>query len=176
MDRPSRVEAASLTHFHTVPGIYSAYIWKNVVLTFWFSGATLESCKPYEEGCRACAAEHPEGVSTINVMVPGSRNFPEPEARVELSRILRQYGKSAAAIAVVIPGTGFWTSAVRAVVAALTMVKPRELPMQVFGGPAELAVWLAPLHGERTGVRVEATELQAIYEQAEREACAREAA
>ena len=167
MDRASSV-AGQLTPLGAVAGVYTAYIWKNVTFTFWFGAATLESCATMEEGCRKCAAEHPERLSSINVMIPGGRNMPDAAARAEIVRIVREYGNSTAALAVLIPGSGFWASALRSVTVALSMVRPQGMPMQIFGDTAQLSDWLAPIHSERTGVPLTAAELLSVIQELER--------
>jgi len=171
MDRPSGLNP-QLTHLNSVPEVYSAYIWKNVVITLWFGAATLESCASLERGTRKQTAEHPEGLSMVNIMVPGSRSLPGAAVRAELARIMREHATHAAAIAVIIPGSGFWASALRSVVVALSMLRPRDMQLSIFDSAPPLAEWLAPLHGARTGVQLAAAELLGVLREAEREAAA----
>jgi hypothetical protein len=167
MDRASGLEV-QLRHYRTIPGVYTGYVYLNVNFVFWFGPATLESCALLDEDGRKRAAEHPEGLSSINVMVPGGRGLPEAAARAELARIMHDHGKSTAAVAVIIPGSGFFVSAMRSLIAALSMVRPQGMPLQTFGDAAQLSEWLAPIHSERTGVPLTAAELLSLFQQAER--------
>jgi hypothetical protein len=171
MDRASGPQP-QLTFLNSVPDVYTAYIWKNVAITLWFGPATLESCAILERGCRKQAAEHPEGLSLVNIMIPGGRSMPSAAVRSELARIMREHTQNAAAIAVIIPGSGFWASALRSLIVALSMLRPREMPLQIFGSAPPLVEWLLPLHAARTGLQLEAAELLAALRQAEREAAA----
>lgn len=156
-----------VTHVNTVPDVYSVYTWENVAFMFWFGPPTLESCAVLERGSQKQHAEHPEGLSLVNVMVPGGRSMPSAEVRTEITRIMRESTKNAAAIGVIIPGTGFWASALRGMVLALSMMRSRQLPLQIFADATELAEWLVPIHGERTGVRFQAAELVRALKEAE---------
>ena len=169
MDRASS-ESVRLTHLNSVPDVYSAYLWKNVAITLWFGAATTESCVSLERGCRKQAAEHPQGLSLVNIMIPGGRSMPGAAVRAELSRILRDHSQHAAAIAVIIPGSGFWASALRSMVVALSMLRPRDMQLSIFGSAPPLVEWLLPLHAARTGVQLQAAELLAALREAEREA------
>jgi hypothetical protein len=174
-ERLAAVEA-ELQAVSSFPGIYSSFAWKNIGITFWFGPVTLESCNPYERGCRAQIEQHPEGLSSVNIMVPGGSSLPSAEARAEIGRIVRDLGKHAAAMPIIVPGTGFWASAMRSLVAALAMMRPRETQLQVFGTARELAEWLPPIHVARTGVQLQAAELLSVLQAAERMAAATRAA
>lgn len=169
MDRLSGPQSR-LTFLNSVPDVYTAYLWQNVAITLWFGPATLESCVILERGCRKQAAEHPEGLSLVNIMIPGGRSMPGAEVRSELTRIMRDHTQHAAAVAVIIPGSGFWASALRSLVVALSMLRPRDMQLQIFGSAPPLVEWLLPLHAARTGVQLDAAELLSALREAEREA------
>jgi hypothetical protein len=156
----------------SVPGTYYAYLWHNVVIAVWLGPMTVESIPVIEQGCRVRGETHPEGVSTIHILVPGGSGLPTSEARSELGRIAREYGPQSPMNGVVIPGGGFWASAMRGVVTALSLLSPRN-KLRMFATLRELASWLPPLHEQHTGTAVDPAELLSALEQAYALTCAR---
>lgn len=145
------------------PGIYTSYAWKNLIVTLWYAAATPESLPVFERGCKRVCAEHPEGFSSVHLMVPGGTQMPSAQVRAELARILRDCVPQVAAASIVIPGTGFWASALRSMVTALTLLLPREFELKICGELGEVAQWLAPRHTAATPVSLEPAEiLQAL--------------
>jgi hypothetical protein len=142
------------------PGVHSSYLWKNVAITLWFGPATVESLPVYEQGCKRFCEKYPGGVSSVHIMVPGGSSMPTAEARAELSRIIRSFGHHTVGVGVIIPGSGFWASALRSMVTALAMLAPRGFGLQIFGDHETLSEWLAPLHSARTSVPVQPAELR----------------
>lgn len=142
-----------------VDGVYSAYRYRNVTITFWFGAATMESLISFERGANEARALQPEGLSIVNIMVPGGRSMPSAEVRQKLGQIAATYAAHTAAVAVVIPGTGFWASALRGLVTAISMFVPRGYNLEIFGSFQEVAAWLPPVHAARTGVSIDGREL-----------------
>lgn len=155
----SLAPGAQLEALSAFSGVHASYGWKNLAITLWFGPATLESLPVFERGCKAFCDAHPEGVSSVHIMVPGGSSMPTQEARTELARIMREYAHTAAGAAVVIPGAGFWASALRGLITALAMLAPRGFALQIFGELPDVAAWLAPLHQSHTGCEISAHEL-----------------
>jgi hypothetical protein len=175
LTRPSRAPAATVTSggvqvtpTTTIPGVFSAYAWKNVAITLWFGPPAFEDVATFERGCQKRVAECPDGISSVHIMVPGGKSMPTPETREELTRVLREYSQFSAAVAVVIPGTGFWTSALRALVTALSVLAKTAIKPQICANHAEVCDWLPGVHLERTGVQLNPKELLEALQQAER--------
>lgn len=148
----------ALTPLTLIPGVISAYMWKNVAIALWFGPLSLADAPAFEAGCKLNTEQHPEGVSMINIMVPGGKSLPTAEARQELGRIMREYQGSSAEVVVVIPGAGFWASAVRGLITALTMLAPRYR-VHIVGSFLEVAELLPSPHRARTGVELDPKEL-----------------
>jgi hypothetical protein len=159
--------ALQITPLTTLPGVYSAYLWKNVAITLWFGPPAMDDVATYERGCRARAEEFPGGVSSVHIMLPGGRALPSPEVRVELRRVIQTYSYVSAGIAIVIPGVGFWASALRGLVTALSVLGKTDIKPQICGGYAEVAAWLPEVHRERTGVQLDSGELLSVLQKAE---------
>jgi hypothetical protein len=164
--------AVHVFELSAVPGVYSSYLWKNVAFIVWFAPATLESLAVFETGIKSLTERHPEGLSSVHIMVPGGKSLPTAEARAELARLMREYATLSSHVAVVIPGSGFWASALRGVVTALAMLSPRDKKPHICGTLPEVALWLPDPHRARTGVRVEPEQLLAALRYVERDASA----
>ena len=147
-----------LTPLTRIPGVISAYMWKNVAIALWFGPLSVADVPAFEAGCKVNTKQHPEGVSMINIMIPGAKSLPTAEARQELGRIMREYQSSSAEVVVVIPGAGFWPSAVRGLVTALSMLAPRYR-LHIAGNFLEVAEYLPEPHRARTGVELDPKEL-----------------
>jgi hypothetical protein len=143
----------------TIPDVYTAYSWKNVVFLLWFGPITVESLKSFEKACKANRAARPEGSSTVNLMIPGGSSFPSADARTGMLRILREHGPQLAASAVVLCGTGFWASALGSVITAISMLAPRDFKLRMFNTLGAVAEWLPALHEARTQVKLDPSEL-----------------
>ena len=148
-----------VTEASAFPGVHSSFVWQNVAITVWFGPATMQSLVEFDKGCKSFCGKHPEGISSVHIMVPGGTSMPTAEARTEVGRIMRENAKHTTACATLIPGNGFWASALRSMVTAILMLAPRSLAFRMFGDMESLAQWLAPLHSRGTGVVVQANEL-----------------
>lgn len=142
-----------------VPGVFTSFVWQNLAVTVWCSAPNMESLAAFGQRSRAFCAAHPEGFSSVHVMIPGGTAMPTSEVRAELSRIINESAPHVAAGAALIAGDGFWASALRGLVTALTLLMPRSLAPRIYAQQEPLADWLAPLHSERTGVQVQASEV-----------------
>jgi len=160
--------ALGLTLASAVDRVYTSYVWKNVVIVVWFDAATVESILVFERSCQERAQKHPQGMSSVHIMVPGGKSLPTAEARAELSRVMREYAQYSAATAVVIPGTGFWASALRGMITAVSMLARTSANPRICGDFAAVAAWLPEVHEQRTGVRISANELVSALQSAER--------
>ena len=153
-----------------VPGIYSAFLWNNVGFTLWFGPATLESLRSYEAACRDCIAAQPGKLSSVHILVPGSSQLPSPEVRAKLAELTREFGHTSAAMAVMIPGNGFWASALRGLVTAIHLVGSREYETKIFGTIEEIAAWLPEAQRKRSGIEISSAQLLTALRQVLREA------
>lgn len=139
--------------------MHSTFAWKNLAITVWSGPATMASLTVFEQGCRSICAKHPEKICSVHIMAPAGKSMPSAEARDQVGRILSENAVHTAAAAALVPGDGFWASALRSMVTSILMMAPRSMPFRTFGDLAQLAEWLAPLHSRGTGVEVEPSEL-----------------
>ncbi|MET0390851.1 MAG: hypothetical protein ABW321_33065 [Polyangiales bacterium] len=167
-DRPAPESQLQPTLRTVIPGVYSAYVYKNVSILVWFGPMLMEDVATFEQGCQAMCEIHPEGVSSVNIIVPGGRSMPTAEVRSELTKVLARYSPHTAGAAVVIRGDGFWASALRGMIIALSLLLPRRRHFQIFGSLDAAAEWLPALHAEKTGVTIGSDELLTVLQQVER--------
>src|ERR1700759_5688863 len=90
----------------SVPREFSGFAWKNVTVTFWLGPLSASGVDVLARNIQAVVERHPEGLSSLNVMVPGAKGLPDSATRAELGRLVQQYASHAAAIGGVVPGTG----------------------------------------------------------------------
>lgn len=158
-DALASVSSLDLVPVSSVAGEFTCYQWKNVFVNVWLAPTTMAGITAYEQDFAPIYARHPEGLSTINLIAPGLHAAPSPDVREELTRLVQRYSTGIAGAAIVIPSGGFWSSAIRGVSTALSLVSRRKLRLQVFGSAREAAEWLPPIHLQHTGVALDVEEL-----------------
>ena len=167
---PADTAASSLVPFSSAAGQYASYSWKNVVGTLWVGPVTLPGIELHDQKLGALCELHPRGVSTVDLVLPGRFKLPSAEVRERLVRFTQKYAQRVVASAVVLPGDGFWASAVRGAVTANSLLSRTEIKQQVFATSRQAADWLPPVHLQRTGIVVEGEELAAFLASVERRA------
>ncbi|HET8935660.1 MAG TPA: hypothetical protein VFN67_19565 [Polyangiales bacterium] len=159
------VQGVQVALLSRVEGECVTYVWKNLLISVWAGEATLTGLAIYEQHVRPTFERYPQGVSTINIIVPGKYSFPNADARREFQRFVQQYAAQTATTLIVLPGTGFMSSALRGVITALALASPRGGPkMHVVESTRDAAEWLPAMHSERTGVAISADELLTLLE------------
>ena len=162
------IAAEALVPLACAAGEHASYAWKNVVVSCWFGPSTLEGVAIHDACLEGQCSLHPKGLSTIGVVLPGQFALPAPAVREELSRFVHKYAAHVVGSALILQGSGFWASAVRGAVTAVTMVSRRELKPQIFSAARPAVQWLAPIHLARTGVEIDVEELASLIEGAVR--------
>lgn len=160
--------AVRITPSIAVSGVFASYLWKNVVIVLWFDAATVDSIVAFDRSCMESVREFPTGLSSVHIMVPGGKSMPSPEARAAISRLTREYEQYFAGTAVVIPGAGFWASALRGMVTAGSILARSKIKPRICADFADVIDWLPDAHEQRTGVRIEAQDLLSALQSAER--------
>jgi hypothetical protein len=135
--------------------------WKNVVIAAWTIQGTGPLADELERVTAPVSSAYPVGFSAIH-LIAKRPPLPTSEAREKLIQATRTYSKNLACVGTVLEGSGFWASAIRSFIVGIRLVVPRSFEMQTYGSIAELAQWMAPLHTARTGVTVNAGELEKV--------------
>ena len=162
------VQGVQLALLTRVDGEFSTHVWKNVMISAWFGQSTLTGLAVYDRNMQPLYEHNPRGISTINLLVPGRYVIPNAETRREFQRFAQEYASLTAAAVIVLPGTGFISSAVRGVITALALASPRGPKMHVMDSTRAAAEWLPTVHSERTGVAISTDELMTLLESVER--------
>ncbi len=159
--------AREIVPVDSVRDVFAGYVYRNVLITFWFGPATMQSLEVYEQSAKVRVAQNPQGLSVVNIMVPGGQSMPTAQARSRLGQIATEHAKAVAAVVVMVPGAGFWASALRGLVTAVSMLVPRDVRFHICGSLREVAEWLPPQHRERTGIAIDAQALLRVLQAAQ---------
>jgi hypothetical protein len=142
---------------------FSISSWLNVMVIVWTTPSSIELVENLSRCSTQFHASHPEGVSVVHVIAKGPP-LPQPEVREKFSELLGKNPKTLACVGVVLEGRGFWASAIRSFLLGLRVLSPRSVQMQAFSTAGEVATWLVVPHEQRTGLRLDARDLEKILE------------
>ena len=107
--------------------------------------------------------QHPTGRSTIHLVADGAA-LPTAEVRAHLVSAMKKNADVLACVAVVVGGTGFWTSALRSFVTGLRWLAPRSFDFRMCSSNEEVAKWLPDVHARRTGIELDARRLVKVLD------------
>jgi hypothetical protein len=115
--------------------------WSDFICVVWKHEATLEGVGELERAVEAFATAKQEGFAVLVVVEP---NAPAPSAatRQAIANSLRRGAGRVHCSAVVFEAAGFRGSAVRAVVAGMTMLAKQPYPHRVFDSVTAAATWM----------------------------------
>ena len=137
--------------------------WQNVTITRWQSRATGPATDRVSRVSAEIRGEYPQGISSVHLIVEGAP-LPTPEGRAGLNTLMNAHASQLACVAVLIGGTGFWASAIRAMITGLRSMSSRAYELRLFGSVEEIVAWLPALHARRTAVELNPDELaQALH-------------
>lgn len=142
-----------------MPGIYTSFLYKNVVITLWFNALTLECIPTLEMQYKRLHEGFPMRVSEVQIMVPGGTRLPSMAARAAYKRLSLTITQTVVASAVVILGEGFIASALRSLLIAFTVAGSRSATFRIQASALEVVTWLPETHEQRTGVKIDPHEL-----------------
>jgi hypothetical protein len=137
----------------------------NVFIAYWSAQGTGLLIEKLGRALAAFVAQHPEGISTVHV-IPAGLPLATAEAREALSVLMKRHGAALACAGTVIEGSGFWASATRGVVVSLQLLAPTSLAMRTCARVSELMAWMPKQHAQRTGITLDARELERAIEDA----------
>jgi len=129
---PARVDAVSPD--------YCMAKWKQFYIDIWRVNTTLAGLRILKSSFDEFRQSFPEGVGLITIVEPGAR-LPATDARQGLGQLLADAAGSIRFSAVVFEGGGFRASAVRGVVASLTLLARPPFPHRVFATATEACAW-----------------------------------
>ena len=147
----------------TEPGAFIFGSWKNVFVGVWESQATMPAVERMVRATNVVNDLYPNGRSTIHIVANGA-DLPTAEVRTHFVNALKKNAGQLACVAVVVGGTGFWTSALRSFVTGLRWLAPRSFDFRMSTTIEEVAQWLPAEHGKRTGVDLDPRRLAQVLE------------
>ncbi|HMI85694.1 MAG TPA: hypothetical protein VK550_16465 [Polyangiaceae bacterium] len=145
------------------PGAFIFGSWKNVFIGVWESQATMTAVDRMLRATTALNDLHPMGRSTIHIVAHGA-GLPTPDVRAHFVNVLKKNADKLACVAVVVVGTGFWTSALRSFVTGLRWLAPRSFEFRMDGSIEDVAQWLPAEHLKRTGVELDRRQLVQVID------------
>ena len=145
------------------PGAFIFGAWKNVFVGVWESQATTPAVDRMVRATAVLNEIYPAGRSTIHYVSHGA-NLPTAEVRGHFVDALNNNAENLACVAVVVVGTGFWTSALRSFVTGLRWLAPRSFDFRMNGSSEEVAKWLPDVHAKRTGVELDRRRLVQVID------------
>jgi len=147
----------------TEPGAFIFGSWKNVFVGVWESQATLPAVERMVRATNVLNDLHPDGRSTIHIVAHGA-GLPTADVRAHFVGALKNNAGKLACVAVVVGGTGFWTSALRSFVTGLRWLAPRSFDFRMSTTIEDVAKWLPAEHGKRTGVDLDPRRLVQVLD------------
>jgi hypothetical protein len=147
------------------PGTPGAFFgsWKNVFVSIWQLQGTILAI----DRMLAAIATMPriaEKRSEIYIIAEGAR-LPEARVRDHFVEVAKSSSQALAGVAVVVGGTGFWSSAIRSFVTGLHWLAPRSFDFRLHGSVEEVADWLPPVHERLSGVHLDPIRLRRILDE-----------
>lgn len=143
-----------------VPGRCAVVCVQNVTLYAWRASPEGVDTDAIYRVAQKLIARYPGGGSGLH-WAQENAGLPTAEAREGFKRILQDFGGRPGEVGVILPGSGFWASAVRGMIAGLRLAAPSRVGMRVSTSVDELMGWFPAAHAKATGVRVTAAELEA---------------
>jgi hypothetical protein len=147
----------------TEPGAFLFGSWKNVFVGVWESQATMPAVDRMLRATTILNDLCPMGRSTIHIVAHGA-SLPSPEVRTHFANALKKNAEKLACVAVIVVGTGFWTSALRSFVTGLRWLAPRSFDFRMNSTIEEVAKWLPAEHAKRTGVELDRRRLVQVID------------
>jgi hypothetical protein len=147
----------------TEPGAFIFGSWRNVFVGVWESQATMPAVERMVRATNMLNDLHPAGRSTIHIVSNGA-GLPTTDVRAHFVDALKKNAGQLACVAVVVGGTGFWTSALRSFVTGLRWLAPRSFDFRLNATVEEVTRWLPAEHAKRTGVVLEPRRLAQVVD------------
>jgi hypothetical protein len=162
-DIARRLRQAEPVVLETEPGAFLFGAWRNIFVGVWESQATIPAVERMVRATNALSDFTPTGRSTIHIVSNGAA-LPTADVRAHFVDALKKNAGQLACVAVVVGGTGFWTSALRSFVTGLRWLAPRSFDFRMSSTIEDVAQWLPAEHGKRTGVEIDPRRLVQVIE------------
>jgi hypothetical protein len=142
---------------YAAPSCVIAHI-RNMTFSAWNTAPTAEHVQAFIELAQRLSATYPQNSNVTLVM--RNAELPGADARALLEELTAQYARSIHSVALVIDGSGFWSSTIRSFLTGLHLLRGNGYRCKAFATPAEAIGWLLPPHNADTAVTLTERELK----------------
>jgi hypothetical protein len=156
---PTRNGIDKLAFVGEVAGQFRCWQWKNVAFFCWFDGPSASGARVYSTLFANMAKSSTAKVSTVSV-VAGRFSLPDAETRSEMAALASTHAGRIGCVSIIVPGTGFWVSAVRGFATGVLVLGPRTYDLHVDRTAEQVTEWFPKAHHKQTGTAVDPTELR----------------
>lgn len=154
-------EAARALTRELDPGRFRFSVWRNVTMTIWTAQATWEAGERILRLSRQLNQELPHGRSQIMFICDGAP-APDQATSEMLTEIYNPKLSRIVCIAAVLEGTGFWASGIRSRITNMRIAGGNAMAVRTQESIDEVVTWLPREHEQRTGVKLDPNELNAV--------------
>jgi hypothetical protein len=142
------------------PDIYQYSVWQGISIGVWVGQATLGAVRGLFEFGQEMRRLYPAGHSSI-VFILDKLPAPTPDARELLGRLF-DASSALSCSAVILEGSGFWASGIRAMIGNTHRAAAGDVRLRVGTSIDEVLAWFPDEHARCTGLQVDPQELRAI--------------
>lgn len=148
------------------PDQFAFFGWSNLTIMVWASPPNAHAVTRLARVGEARARAQTHGLTDVHIVL-GKIEFPNAATREKLIAESRKAAPHLAIVGVVVGGEGFWASAIRSFITGVHVLVPGSFQLRLFGHVDELVGWLPKAHHDKTGVRLDPTQLRANLERAQ---------
>jgi hypothetical protein len=120
---------------------HDVIVTRNVVCAIHRHGPAEPALEAQLTGLQRASQTNPDGVGFLLILVDGAKT-PDGDGRKRVMNAFAALGPRLRGVAIVMSGTGFWSSAVRSTVAVLLISIARGYEAKIFATTNEAADWL----------------------------------
>jgi hypothetical protein len=148
------------------PAFFRIGAFGNVVVCGWRGPLNAESFAEWAQMARSLMERvGPVRVSFLHLMTERV-NLPDAATRSEIAKFLPELAQVVALSAVLLDGSGFWSSALRGFLTGLSVVAPRNFEIRAESSAESLLQWFPAEHQKRTGVFIAREQVEYLLHEA----------
>ena len=117
-------------------------MWDAVFVVIFRGNTSKEGVLTISESFQSVVAKHPTGIGLLTI-VEEKAPMPPSDARKALTDFLTRFGSSIKCSAVIHEGSGFRASAVRSIVAGLTLLARPPYPHRIYASVEASSEWMS---------------------------------
>jgi hypothetical protein len=156
---PTRSSIDRLEIVGEVVGQFRGWRWRNVAFFSWVNAPSAQGAREHAVLFTALAKSQTTKLSSVNV-VAGRFSLPDAQARAVMADLVHTQAERLACVSIIVPGTGFWVSAVRSFATGMLSFGQRAFDLHVNATSNQVVEWFPEAHQRQTGTTVDPTELR----------------